>query len=155
MSEETPPKEGRDNYIGPPAGFLLDQASDFIHRAFGDVPYLVGSATERVTFRDVDVRLILGDAKFEALFGDLRSAEGNAFWQLMCTGISLWYREVTGLPVDFQIQVSEANSGKHKGKRHALGLFVVIREPKWRKISWLKRSPNSTWQPKRADPPST
>ena len=40
-----------------------------MEQAFGSICYLVGSATKRPDFRDVDVRMILDDEEFHALFG--------------------------------------------------------------------------------------
>ena len=83
----------------------LDEACAPFRAAFGEHPYLVGSASLRPDFRDVDVRLILADDEFDALFG-----ERKALWALLSRLGSTYLRARTGLPVDFQIQRrSEAN----------------------------------------------
>lgn len=49
--------------------YHLDQACSVISAAFGTHPYLVGSAgtlNDGTVPRDVDVRLMLGDAEFAA-----------------------------------------------------------------------------------------
>lgn len=145
------PKAGRDSYIGAPASFLLDQACATVGRAFNDHCYLVGSATERQNWRDVDVRIIMGDAKFEALFGSSGDSQIAPFWQLICTSVSLYLRERTGLPVDFQIQ-SMSRSQKETGKRHPLGMYISDPAPAWADICWTERAPWSTWEAKRAQP---
>lgn len=83
----------------------LDEACAPFLAAFGEHPYLVGSASNRSDFRDVDVRLILADDEFDALF-----AEREGLWALLSRLGSSHLRSKTGLPVDFQIQRrSEAN----------------------------------------------
>lgn len=119
-------KNFRTNYIGVPESYLLDQAASVVNHAFRDVCYLVGSATKGKTYRDVDVRLIMLDGKFDTLFGT-ESYSHNPFWVLLTTSISSWFQERTGLPVDFQIQrMTDANSryGSNTGNiRHPLGLM--------------------------------
>lgn len=83
----------------------LDEACAPFVAAFGEYPYLVGSASLRSDFRDVDVRLILADDEFDALF-----AERKGLWALFSRLGSTYLRARTGLPVDFQVQrQSEAN----------------------------------------------
>jgi len=79
--------------------------------------YLVGSCGERADFRDVDVRVILGDDAFDRFF-----AGGVLFWGLFCLGVTEHLRKITGLPIDFQVQrMTEANE-KYGGRpRNALG----------------------------------
>ena len=84
----------------------LDEACAPFLSAFGEHPYLVGSASQRPDFRDVDVRLILADDEFDALF-----AEREGLWALLGRLGSTFLRARTGLPVDFQVQrQSEANA---------------------------------------------
>jgi hypothetical protein len=84
----------------------LDEACAPFLAAFGEHPYLVGSAMQRPGFRDVDVRLILADDEYDALF-----AERRGLWALLSRLGSTHLRAKTGLPIDFQIQrQSEANA---------------------------------------------
>jgi hypothetical protein len=79
--------------------------------------YLVGSVEERPDFRDVDVRMILADADFDAQFG-----HSPGLWSLFCYAVSRWLADDTGLPIDFQVQrMTEANEN-HPGPRNALGM---------------------------------
>lgn len=95
----------------------LDEACRPIRMAFGETPYLVGSVTEERYFRDVDVRLILDDAEFDALF-----AERRELWALICRLGAGYLRQRTGLPVDFQIQrQTEANERYGGRPRNPLG----------------------------------
>ena len=80
-------------------------------------PYLVGSARERRDWRDVDVRLILPDDQYDQLAA-VMNVDRLGFT------IALWGQEVTGLPIDFQVQrMTEANERfPGAGNRHPLGM---------------------------------
>lgn len=98
----------------------LDRACVVIREAFGHPPYLVGTAgigEKGQTYRDVDVRLILHDDEFDALF------DGRPkMWEAMCLGFTAWLIAQTDLPIDFQIQrMTEANE-KHSKPRNPLGM---------------------------------
>lgn len=135
MSEE--PKTGQQysNYVGAPGFFLLNQACAVINAAFDDhvCCYLVGSATKKRDWRDVDVRCIVEDDVWDRLFPEVAGesaglAERCALWSLMCSSIALYLKQQTGLPIDFQLQrASLANklfSRKDGHERVALGLFL-------------------------------
>lgn len=98
----------------------LDAACQLISSAFdGGPPYLVGTAGVGGAdgYRDVDVRLMLGDEEFAAV------CPTQARWELLCLAISTWLRERTGLPVDFQIQrTAEANERFGDRPRNPLGM---------------------------------
>lgn len=112
-----------------PALLHLDAFAREVEQAFGHLPYLVGSAARGKTWRDVDVRLMLPDDEFDALFPQfqIHPAPGRLDnrWALLCAAISELGRARTGLPIDFQIQrTSDANERYGDGVRHALGLSV-------------------------------
>jgi hypothetical protein len=123
-------------YIGAPAHFELEMACKQIRAAFappddgyGDI-FIVGSCTERPDFRDVDVRFILDDASFSALFPavDVHSPalwEFDPRWTLLVVSITQWLRQQTGLPIDFQFHPMTWANQKHDGKRYAAGLTYV------------------------------
>lgn len=113
----------RANWLPAPEFFALNQACAAINRAFdGFGCYLVGSSLERRDYRDVDVRYIMGDVEFDAMFGRGGDAR-DAYWSLLCLTISVWLRETTGLPVDFQIQRQTDCNAEFDGARSALGHF--------------------------------
>lgn len=93
--------------------FALDLACGPICEAFGEPPYLVGSVQERTAGprSDVDVRLILDDEKYDALISspELRTMLDIAF--------SAYLHQLTGLPIDFQIQRRTEANAIHAGKR--------------------------------------
>lgn len=94
---------------------LLDDWGVNLRRMFGEVPYLVGSALTTADHRDVDVRLMMDDELVERLARLVNLADLD-----LC--VSLWGQQVTGLPIDFQVQgTQEANAEPH-GRRHPLGL---------------------------------
>lgn len=101
--------------------YHLDQACQLVTKAFGgQCPYLVGSAgsdNDAGSYRDVDVRLMLGDDEFAEACPDL------ARWELLCVAIGTYLRDRTGLPIDFQIQrAREANECYGNKIRNPLGL---------------------------------
>lgn len=129
MSEEpvTAPWK-RANYVPAPHFYNLNQACVLLNTALGDYGcYLVGSSIERRDYRDVDVRFIMEDGAYDRLFRDPEAGYLNALWSLMCTSISLWLKQVTDLPIDFQIQrMTQANrehSRKDGHDRQPLGVF--------------------------------
>ncbi|WP_319052658.1 hypothetical protein [Streptomyces europaeiscabiei] len=108
--------------VGMPAALHLDAFGREIDDAFGHLPYLVGTAATGKTWRDVDVRLILPDDEFEALFPPVPSDQPDGRWGLICAAISELARQRTGLPVDFQIQRQSYANDRFPGIRQALGL---------------------------------
>lgn len=118
--------EGRPKVgVGMPAALHLDAFGREIEDAFGHLPYLVGSAAVGKEWRDVDVRLILPDEEFDALFpAHTQPSHHDGRWGLLCAAISELARVRTGLPVDFQIQrASFANERFPMAHvRQALGL---------------------------------
>ena len=84
--------------------YLLNEVCQQIDEALG-MPYLVGTAATDQDYRDVDVRVLLDDDEFDAIF-----AARPKLWDLLCFTVSHYLRDVTGLPVDFQVQRrTEAN----------------------------------------------
>lgn len=109
--------------VGMPALLHLEAFGREIDDAFGHLPCLVGSAATSKTWRDVDVRLILPDAEFDALFPEhTYPARHDGRWGLLCAAISELARVRTGLPVDFQIQCQSIADECYPGVRYALGI---------------------------------
>ena len=109
----------------------LEHACGVVWDAFGGDAYLVGTADESAEFHDVDVRTILDDDEFDALFGDRRKV-----WALVCLAVSQYLTDASGLPVDYQVQrMTEANEkfgGRHRnpigmGHRDFAGLGDATR----------------------------
>lgn len=103
--------------LNPPTLFKLDLACRPIRKAFGHSPYLVGSVQNRTAQpgSDVDVRLILPDDEYDE---KIQSANYRTMLDL---AFGAYLREITGLPIDFQIQrMTEANAN-HSGQRNPLG----------------------------------
>jgi predicted nucleotidyltransferase len=128
MSDKTEQPRTRETGaagVGMPATLHLHAFGREIAEAFGgELPYLVGSAARGKAWRDVDVRLILPDNEYDALFpGHAKPDHVDGRWALLCAAISELGTLRTGLPIDFQIQrMSEANDLYGSGVRHALGL---------------------------------
>ena len=117
----------RSNWLPAPQAYVLDQMCVIVNKAFGDSYgcYLVGSALKKRDYRDVDVRFIMADAQYDAMFGTNLPAHMHPLWSLLCTSISLFLQTHTGLPVDFQIQqMTRANAENEGDARHPLGAFI-------------------------------
>lgn len=103
-----------------PAGIWLAKFGVIVRDYFGHVAYQVGSSLDRKDWRDVDVRLILPDEEFEARFGRVKNT-ANAKLAAITLAFCALGKEMTGLPIDFQIQPqSWANEEYGGGKRSAL-----------------------------------
>ena len=138
MNDTSDPNEmQRDCFLPAPGMSRLEHALAVVSRSFGEQCYLVGSATRTRGYRDVDVRMIMKDEKFEALFGNAPGHRWIPFWSLLMTSISLYLKEVTGFEIDFQIQKrSDADKKFPKGHRVPLSLGVVneVYDPPWMKV---------------------
>jgi len=102
----------------------LELACVAVSDGLGHPPYLVGSATERSDFKDVDVRSIMADEEFDCLFG---GECGRSRWALFCLAVSTLLTETSGLPIDYQVQRQTDANDLHKKPRNPLGLQGVQR----------------------------
>lgn len=92
--------------VGMPFTLYLQDFGEHVRRAFGHIPYHVGSSlTNKDGWRDVDVRLILDDEEYSALeLGEPDREHYNAKWVSTCLAWSAFGKTLTSLPIDFQIQ---------------------------------------------------
>lgn len=105
--------------LSPPVLHRLDLACTRISEVFGGFsgPFLVGSVQQRTAGpgSDVDLRLILPDEEYDAMF----AGTPDGFATLLDFALSAYVRELTGLPIDFQVQrMTEANAKHGRGKQH-------------------------------------
>lgn len=106
---------------GMPATTHLEAFGQCLRDAFAAMPYHVGSSIYGKTWRDVDVRLMLDDDRFDALFpGYAAYRQGDAWWSLLCSAISELGRRRTGLPIDFQVQRTTEANEMFSGARNPL-----------------------------------
>lgn len=108
----------RVSYLTTAEFALLNDACIMVAEAFGETPYLVGSANRDPQYRDVDIRLILPDEDFDHWF------TGRVMlWSLVCMAIGRHLADLTRLPIDFQIQrMTEANERWPDGYRNPMGM---------------------------------
>lgn len=118
--------------IGMPDTIKLQHFGRVIHEFFGHYPYQVGSSLKCTLgqadrWRDVDVRLILPDEEFDALFGELtRPRCLNLKWNAACLAFAALGRDMTGLPIDFQVdRQTEANQDYGDEPRSAIGILLA------------------------------
>lgn len=120
--------------VGMPQCILLQQFGQHILSAFGEVPYWVGSSlTDKGGWRDVDIRLLLPDDRFAADgYGDPKTyptfVHQNAKWVSTILAWSSFGRQLTGLPIDFQIQPRDWANAHEPGYRSALIDLVAMIE---------------------------
>lgn len=106
-----------------PAGIWLTKFGRIVEDYFGHTCYHVGSSLVTKDWRDVDVRLLLPDEEFAERFGKNESAETNPKLAAVTLAFAALGREMTGLPIDFQIQtISHANE-RYPDMRSALVEF--------------------------------
>ena len=101
---------------GMPQGIWLHKFGMIIQDYFGHTAYHVGSSVSSKEWRDVDVRLMLPDDEFERLFGEIRGTEVNAKLAAVTLAFCALGKEMTGLPVDFQIQPQSWANEKYGGQ---------------------------------------
>ena len=113
--------------VGFPAALLLDEFGSQVWAAFGVPPYHVGSSlTEKSGWRDVDVRLILDDEVYESMgLGKPNLPSHNGKWCALCLAFSVLGKEMTGLPIDFQIQQRSRANTEFDGPRSVLGIIPL------------------------------
>ncbi len=110
--------------VGMPALLHLQEFGSQVWSAFGEPPYLVGTALTGKVYRDVDVRLLLSDKDYaEQGYGHPANTHTNLKWVAMCMAFSALGAKMTGLPIDFQIQQATWAEARYPTEpRSALGL---------------------------------
>lgn len=83
--------------------------------------YQVGSSLVTKEWRDVDVRLILCDDEFERQFGQIQNAQANPKLAAITLAFAALGKQMTGLPIDFQIQPRSWANEQYPGNRSWLG----------------------------------
>lgn len=111
----TQPRVRSASYLSPHDMFRLDLACKPICEAFDTPPYLVGSVTERLDYRDIDVRLILDDDEYDRLVA-------TVMLPMLNIAFTAYLQQATGLPIDFGIQQRSAANRLHDKPRNPLGL---------------------------------
>jgi hypothetical protein len=110
-------------YLDAPDLDRLDLASIAVHEWL-DTPYLVGSCLKRPDYRDVDIRVVLADERYDELF-KVGGGHRDPLRHLIQVAITEHYVKATGLRIDFQIQRrTDANRRyPEAGYVHPLGIY--------------------------------
>lgn len=104
-----------------PAALHLCDFGEHVFAAFGEVAYQVGSSLHAKVWRDVDVRVLIPDEKYTAMeLGEANAPWSNHRWVALVLAFNALGREMTGLPIDFQIQQQSWANEKFTGERNAL-----------------------------------
>lgn len=103
----------RATSLSPQDFLLLDQWGRQLLEAFRDTPYLVGSVLAGGVFRDVDVRILSNEQWVVDSVVRLRALN---------LSVTLWGRQVTGLPIDFQFQADAEFRAYDGSPRNPFGL---------------------------------
>lgn len=114
----------RSTSLSPHDFRLLDQWGRQLGEVFGETPYLVGSVARASRDpRDVDVRMMLPEGAGWIAATRLRLLHVNL-------SVTMWGRQVTGLPIDFQFQPPNEFHTYDEERRGALGISTrqAIRE---------------------------
>jgi hypothetical protein len=107
--------------VGMPQALLLQQFGEHVRNAFGQVAYQVGSSlSSKDGWRDVDVRVMLPDVDYRRKYGDPCRPQRNEAWVSTVLAWSSFGRQLTGLPIDFQVQSLEYANATEPGARSAL-----------------------------------
>ena len=118
MGPNPQPEKLRADYLPPQSLFGLHHAAHEVMKSYDSLGvYLVGSCLRGKNYRDVDVRCIMRDADFEAAFPKDENGH-RPRWMLTCLSISAWFRQVTGLPVDFQFQKQTLANERYPSRQH-------------------------------------
>lgn len=103
-----------------PAGIWLTKFGVLVEDYFGHTAYHVGSSLKSKDWRDVDVRLLLPDDEFAERFGRGASAETHPKLAAITLAFAALGTQMTGLPIDFQIQSMSHANERHPDMRSAL-----------------------------------
>jgi hypothetical protein len=120
-----------ESAIGQPAGMYLGLFGHILCDVFGYSAYQVGSSLGSRDYRDVDVRVILGDEEFAAMFGTAKfplSACDDGKWKGICMAFSALGCRITGLPIDFQVQPQTWANEHNDGPRNCITISGCRRE---------------------------
>ena len=119
--------------VGMPGWLWLNEYGRLLRRAFGHYPLLVGSALARKDPRDIGVRLILPDDEWPRLVGPLNECDRpDTRWAVICMAYTALGRQLTGLPIDFQLKTAAAAAPEQGYPRLPIGyhdLLVVTKPP--------------------------
>jgi hypothetical protein len=103
-----------------PQGIWLTKFGAIVEDFFGHTCYHVGSSLITKDWRDVDVRLILPDDEFAERFGKETSPETNPKLGAITLAFAALGKQMTGLPIDFQIQTTSYANSAYPFNRSAL-----------------------------------
>lgn len=113
--------------VGMPAWLWLNEYGRLLRRVFGHYPLLVGSALARKNPRDIDVRLILTDEEWLGFVGPLNECDrADTRWAVLCMAFSALGKQMTGLPIDFQLKTQAAAAPEAGYPTVPIGYYDIV-----------------------------
>lgn len=130
--------------VGMPAHLHLENFAWLAYNVFKATPYHVGSSIlGSKNWRDVDIRIMLDDEVFIERYGHWNHGHilfDGKKWSAEMMAWSALAHQMTGLPVDFQVQcVSEANKMYDPSSGHGREALITFRSQDPPKMSAKKR----------------
>ena len=114
--------------VGMPASLYLQRFGDLLFDAFGEQAYQVGSSLTGAIWRDVDVRVMLPADVYVQMFGDPKRPQNNDRWCAYVMAFTALGRQMTGLPIDFQIQeIGTANAEEDKPRSALFSCARIVK----------------------------
>jgi hypothetical protein len=119
--------------VGMPQGMWLREFGEYVHAAFGEMAYHVGSSLrDKTGWRDVDVRVMLDDEAWaQQGYGDPANPQQNAKWSATVMAWSAFGAKLTGLPIDFQIQQRTHANAEYGRPGHDRSALFRIHNGGW------------------------
>jgi hypothetical protein len=110
-----------------PQGIWLNKFGVIVSDFFGHTAFHVGSSLSSKQFRDVDVRLILPDDIYDETFGPA-GGQTNPKLAAVTLAFCALGQQMTGLPVDFQIQRESHANGQYGNKTRSALVEVTMHD---------------------------
>ena len=118
-------KEKRVSFLSPAQQHALGLFGRVVREAWQETPYQVGSSLRDGEIpRDIDVRVMVSEAEFRRRFPNTNVERRFVCeqWRAQMMVWSEWGRQLTGLPIDFQVEpIEDADARFPTEERRPIG----------------------------------
>ena len=111
----------RASYLTVSQQFILNVACSVLN-GFGFGTYHVGSSLMKPDYHDVDLRCIMPDDEFDAMF-PMDAGDHSSRLTFLNSAVSEWIAARTKLPIDFQFQRATQANAEFTGRRNGVGMI--------------------------------